>query len=253
MSDYDRQTFVYSEAARGRNRISFAPSIVARHIGILSVSNTHSSHYIFRFIFSSPICARESARPYTDLPRLSIAEALSAVIGPWCRTMGQTMHGTIHPPLLDYPALSHPGHPPPTFLPSSTSLLESAHPRQLNKHNSWLCRPVVTMRAPRKEIPKIRGTGIVCPALSPSPSSSFAPSFPAERIICRRAVAHLPFTKELLWKKERRERDLCYLDDERRRDSLLVIIKWYGVNREIIIRELSLQLKLYSSSIVIFV
>lgn len=70
---------------------------------------------------------------------------------------------------------------------SRSPLLESAHPRQLNKHNSWLCRPAVTMRASRKEIPKIRGNGIVRPALSRLPRRTDYAD--------RRAVADLPFTK----------------------------------------------------------
>lgn len=106
---------------------------------------------------------KRATRSRIHLHSLSIAEALSAVIGPWCHTIGQTIRGTIHPLLLETIRPSSPGASTHRRLLSSLGISTS---RQLNKHNSWLCRPAVTMRALRKEIPKIRDTSIVRPALS---------------------------------------------------------------------------------------
>lgn len=241
MSDYNRQTLCSFIQKLPADEIElFALLYVARHIGILSAAYTHSLCIIFFVLYSPLLFARAKTRGIHHLPRLSIAEALSAVIGPWCRTMGQTMHGTIHPLLLDYPALSHPGHPPPPPTHRRRLLSWNQHiPANLiniiaDYAAPWSQWELRAKRYQRYEAPAL------CALLFPI-SPSLSPSFPAERIICRRAVAHLPFTKKLLRKKKRKERDLCYLNDERRRDSLPVVIRWCGVTREIISNELFFQ------------
>lgn len=62
---------------------------------------------------------------------LSIAEALSAVIGPWCHTIGQTIRGTIHPLLLETIRPSSPGAPTHLSTVDFSPLLESTHPTNL--------------------------------------------------------------------------------------------------------------------------
>lgn len=162
-----------------------------RDIGILFVGYTSALYSSFYVSLSLVRARKRATRSRIHPHSLSIAEALSAVIGPWCHTIGQTIRGTIHPPASrDYPALFTRG----THSPIHRRLLSSlgiSTSRQLNKHNSWLCRPAVTMRAPRKEIPKIRDTGIVRPALSLSrlPRMDYTPT--------DGATVDLPFAKNL--------------------------------------------------------
>lgn len=63
------------------------------------------------------------------------------------------------------------------------------------------------MRAPRKEIPKIRGTGIVCPALSLSLSLlTFSLN---ELYVDRHAVTDLSFAKNFFSEKKKKKEKLC--------------------------------------------
>lgn len=68
MSDYDRQTFVYSEAARGRNRISFALSSVARHRYSFRIQHTFSALYFSFYILLSYLRARKRAAIHRPPP-----------------------------------------------------------------------------------------------------------------------------------------------------------------------------------------
>lgn len=230
--------FVYSEAARGRNRIVRPSLSRATHRYSFRSLHTFSLHYIFRFIFSSPICARENAR-HTP-PQF---EHCRGLIGSYRAVMSHNgadnaRDNTPSASRLSGP-LSHPGHPPPPLIHRRRLLSWNQHiPANLiniiaDYAAPWSQWELRAKRYQRYEAPAL------CALLFPiSLSLSLSPSFPAERIICRRAVAHLPFTKKLLRKKEWKERNLCYLNDERRRDSLRVVIRWCGVIQEIISSEL---------------
>lgn len=137
--------------------------------------------YIYHFFYN---CTYAGIREEVAL----VGIALSAVIGPWCHTMGQTMRGTIHPCFLtlDQPpysienareyrsftgilfsillflSLSH-----PAFSYTTISLrIVRIQPNpfstnQLNKHNSWLGRPAVTMRSILRDSPDMT-TSVYC-------------------------------------------------------------------------------------------
>lgn len=173
-------------------------------ITVFSLSPSVRGHAFTRVIFSfytrlfSGTRKREGestrhGRAYTP-PVWALPRPYRQLSGRDVTQWGRQCSGQYTPCLLLDSIRPSQGAPPPIRPPTAVDfslspLLESAHPRQLNKHNSWLCRPAVTMRALRKEIPKIRGTGIVRPALSRLPRRTDYAD--------RRAVADLPFTKNL--------------------------------------------------------
>lgn len=137
MSDYDRQTFVYSEAARERNRISFALSSVARHIAYsFRILHTFSALYFSFYIPLSYLRARKRAAIHQPPP----FEHCRGLIGSYRAVMSHNGADNARDNTPSASRLSGPLSPGTStahlYLLSSTSLLESAHPRQLNKHNS---------------------------------------------------------------------------------------------------------------------
>lgn len=131
MSDTAR-TLVRREAAPEKRRKSSHSLFTLPHrdIGILFVGYTSALYSSFYILLS---CARAKTRDaiaHTP-PQFEHCRALSAVIGPWCHTMGQTMRGTIHPLLLETIRPSSPGAPTHPSTVDFSPLLESAHPANL--------------------------------------------------------------------------------------------------------------------------
>lgn len=179
-----RDIGILSFSASLPSLFSLSPSLTLRR----PHARTHIPALYFLFIFAF-LSARERerekrrehvTRSRRHIPSLSIAEALSAVIGPWCHTMGQTMLGTIHPLLASrlYPALTGgtPAHP-------------ATHRRRLLSLSllSWnqhipanLINIIADYAAPRSqwELRAKRYRRYEAPALC----ALLFPGFPAERI-----------------------------------------------------------------------
>lgn len=131
-------------------KVTRPPSAILCPLAATTIYSLYLHYISFVFASSFPLSLSLSLlcpwpNTQTTAPtrthKLSIAAVLSAVIGPWCHTMGQTMLGTIHPLLLNHSTLAshllaHPSSPVPTpFRGSTTPILSRNQPNPSNLIN----------------------------------------------------------------------------------------------------------------------
>lgn len=201
-------TLVRKETARKAEEIESFPIHPSPFATLVFFSSATHLRYILLFISYSLVRTwKRATRSRIHPQQLSIAEALSAVIGPWCHTMGQTMRGTIHPLLLETIRSSSPGAPTHLSTVDFSPLLESAHPANL-------INIIADYAAPRSqwELRAKRYRRYEAPALCTPPSPSVLAT-PNGLYIDRRA--HRGFTHSRKTYARERKKKNCYSDDKR--------------------------------------
>lgn len=177
------------EKRRKSNRSLF--TLPHRDIGILFASYPSALYFSFYILLSCVRARKRATRSRIHPHSLSIAEALSAVIGPWCHTMGQTMRGTIHPLLLETIRSSSARASTHLSTVDFSPLLESAHPANLINIIADYAAPRSQWELRAKRYRRYEDWHCM-------PRSLLVPAALNGLYVDRRAIMDLPFTKNFL-------------------------------------------------------